>query len=567
MEVENSGCAMIATMRLGVALALLMSTSASVAGARHEPEVLALTSPAPRPPSIVLVLMDDFSTDLLQTMAHARWMQRHGASYRHAFVVDSLCCVSRASIFTGQYPHQHRVLTNTANLPNPVGPLGGWEAFLANGNLHRSVNVRLERAGYTTGFIGKYLNGYLPTYDGLPATPPRGWSEFTAVLRSAYDGWDFEYTVTEDGRVGLRRHPAPPAWAPSTVKDRAYADRLTGRRALDYIARHRGARRPYFLEVATYAPHDRVGVKGYYPGDPMFPPAFRDRPRPGRPAGYCGPVACTDLTLADLRGFRDDPADNAPVWRDGRPAPAWRMTGPHIRARDAVEALRNRARMVQTVDRMLGRILRAVDANTYVVLTSDNGFHLGPGSLGRGKATPYTSDARVPLLVVGPRVPVGARDDVVTNIDLAPTFEDLAGIASPAFRSGASLVPSLRDPAYAPHGYAFFEHTWSPSLGGGDPDRWYAGAAVDAVPSYVAVRSRTGLLVRFDLDRTWAGRRYAWEFYDYRDSRVERTNSFADPAKRADVRRHLRRLTRFLGCRTVRRDAPVPDRCRELTLG
>jgi arylsulfatase A-like enzyme len=243
------------------------------------------------------------------------------------------------------------------------------------------------------------------------------------------------------------------------------------------------------------------------------------------------------------------------------------MTGPHIRARDAVEALRNRARMVQTVDRMLGRILRAVDANTYVVLTSDNGFHLGPGSLGRGKATPYTSDARVPLLVVGPRVPVGARDDVVTNIDLAPTFEDLAGIASPAFRSGASLVPSLRDPAYAPHGYAFFEHTWSPSLGGGDPDRWYAGAAVDAVPSYVAVRSRTGLLVRFDLDRTWAGRRYAWEFYDYRDSRVERTNSFADPAKRADVRRHLRRLTRFLGCRTVRRDAPVPDRCRELTLG
>jgi hypothetical protein len=227
MEVENSGCAMIATMRLGVALALLMSTSASVAGARHEPEVLALTSPAPRPPSIVLVLMDDFSTDLLQTMAHARWMQRHGASYRHAFVVDSLCCVSRASIFTGQYPHQHRVLTNTANLPNPVGPLGGWEAFLANGNLHRSVNVRLERAGSTPGFIGKYLNGYLPTYDGLPATPPRGWSEFTAVLRSAYDGWDFEYTVTEDGRVGLRRHPAPPAWAPSTVKDRAYADRIS----------------------------------------------------------------------------------------------------------------------------------------------------------------------------------------------------------------------------------------------------------------------------------------------------------------------------------------------------
>ena len=245
-------------------------------------------------------------------MRNADRMARNGASFRHSYVVDSLCCVSRASLFTGQYPHQHRVLTNTANLPNPVGALGGWRAFRDNGNLRRSVNVNLHRAGYVTGFVGKYLNEFLPTQDGLPAAQPRGWSEFTAILRSAYDGWDFEYTTTDAGSLSLRRLPAPAPWATDAEKDRAYADRFAARRALGFIRRHASGERPYFLEVATYAPHDRVGWRGRYRGDPMFPPAFRDRPHRGRSSGNCGAVRCGSLTVADLPGFRDRARDNAP---------------------------------------------------------------------------------------------------------------------------------------------------------------------------------------------------------------------------------------------------------------
>jgi hypothetical protein len=81
----------------------------------------------PARPSFVVVLMDDFSLDLLPTMRQAQVMAREGASYEHAYVVDSLCCVSRTSLLTGQYPHQTGVRTNTANTPNPVGPLGGFE--------------------------------------------------------------------------------------------------------------------------------------------------------------------------------------------------------------------------------------------------------------------------------------------------------------------------------------------------------------------------------------------------------------------------------------------------------
>ena len=83
----------------------------------------------PRRPNIVFVLMDDFSLDLLPTMRSARVMARRGASYENAFVVDSLCCVSRSATFTGQYPHQTGVLTNTSNLSTGRGPLGGWRSL------------------------------------------------------------------------------------------------------------------------------------------------------------------------------------------------------------------------------------------------------------------------------------------------------------------------------------------------------------------------------------------------------------------------------------------------------
>ena len=109
-------------------------------------------------PNIVLVLMDDFSLELLATMPQAQRMRATGATYRNAHVVDSLCCPSRASIFTGRPPHQTGVLTNIPN--DPAHPIGGYRAFTRNGNAAKSFNVPLQKSGYATGFVGKYMNGY-----------------------------------------------------------------------------------------------------------------------------------------------------------------------------------------------------------------------------------------------------------------------------------------------------------------------------------------------------------------------------------------------------------------------
>jgi arylsulfatase A-like enzyme len=317
--------------------------------------------------------------------------------------------------------------------------------------------------------------------------------------------------------------------------------------------------------VAPYAPHGRVDANPAYGGESLFPAAFRDQPHAGDPHGNCGRLDCRQLTVRDLPGFGDGRADNRPTYAGGQRARQWNPDPRGLSKEQAESNLRDRARMAQSVDRLVLRILRTVDDNTYVVLTSDNGFHLGQLGLTRGKGTPYDTDTQVPLLVVGPGVVPGPRAAMVSNIDLAPTFEQLAGLDTPAYRSGISIVPTLADPALGLQDYVYFEHTFSLSRPGADPDRAFTGGGLNVIPSYVGVRSRTALLVRFDLDRRWGRHRYAYEFYDYRRERWERTNLYDDPASAAEVSTLMGKLALWDRCSHVRGAQRVPDACRTLT--
>lgn len=512
-------------------------------------------------PNIVLILMDDFSVDLNQTMRTMATMGRRGASYPNSFVVDSLCCVSRAALMTGQYPHQNGVRTNTSQVRDERGPLGGWPAFRDQGNQKRSVNVALQNSGYRTGFVGKYLNEYEynPGWQ-VPPLPP-GWTEFNTVFGSAYDGWGFDSTsVRADGTLAVEHHPTPDRSAPRKQRDASYAGQVVEDKALAFIRANATGDSPYYLEVAPYATHSRTDAAGAWSGEPYFPPAFRDRPRAGRP-GNCGPVACADLSAQELPGFGDDPADNRPLKHNGKPARAWNRNLPQDREEVLTMFRRDRAQMAQSVDRTVARILRQVDDNTVVVLTSDNGLHLGQNGLAQGKGTAYDTDVRVPLYVIGPGIAPGERAEWTSTIDLAATFEDLAGLPVAPFRSGRSLVPSLSDATSRTRNYVHFEHTSEPGTKG-DPDRVAGGFEIDRIPSYVAVRGDQGLLIRNDLRVGAGGPQYGYEYYSYAAEPWERRNEFADPAAADRVAVLLKELKRFDGCRTQRRDDPVTPRCR-----
>src|ERR671912_1649848 len=127
----------------------------------------------PEPPNVILILTDDLAledvnVDTLKHMPNLRAFMEEGTTFDNAFVTNSLCCPSRATILRGQYTHNHQILSNDP-------PRGGFEKFRFLGHENSTMATWLKEQGYTTAFFGKYLNGYAGSY-----IPP-GWGEWHAV--------------------------------------------------------------------------------------------------------------------------------------------------------------------------------------------------------------------------------------------------------------------------------------------------------------------------------------------------------------------------------------------------
>jgi arylsulfatase A-like enzyme len=401
-----------------------------------------------RRPNIVFVLTDDLSMDLIPYMPQVQALERRGLTFHNYFVSDSLCCPSRASIFTGDFPHDTHVVTNT-------WPDGGFGAFHTHGDEARSFNIVLQRAGYQTAMMGKYLNGYL--YEpGVPASyVPPGWNTWDVA------GWgypEYDYRINDNGTVRYYGH---------RPKD-YLTDVLTryGVRFIDHAAR---SRRPFFLELATFAPHTP------YTPAPRYLHAFPHLTAPRPPSFNVLPTS-------------------APSWLADQP----RLTRRQI---DQInETFRLRVQAVQSVDDMLASIETALAAdrilhNTYIVFSSDNGLHTGEYRLMPGKLTAFDTDVHVPLVIAGPGIPAGSSTTAIAeNVDLADTFTQLAGTTMSS--DGHSLVPLLQ--GGQPLGWrdaALIEHQ-GPATGATNPD--LQTAANGNPPSYEAIRTPDFLYVEYE---------------------------------------------------------------------
>src|SRR5438270_8172040 len=352
-----------------------------------------------RGPNIVFVLTDDLAWNLVRYMPHVQQLRSRGVTFSNYFVTDSLCCPSRASIFSGRLPHDTGVFTNTA-------PLGGFRRFHAAGEEAHTFATALQSAGYRTAMMGKYLNGYQPgaIAPGLHRYVPPGWSDW-AVAGEAYP--EFDYALNENGRVVHYGH-----------RPRDYLTDVLARKGAEFVRSSARGRRPFMLELATFAPHA------------PYTPAPRDARRFPR------------LSAPRPPGF-DAQSVNPPRWL-GRRRPLTRRQVGLINY-----AFRQPVRAVQAVDRMIARIEPALNRahiarHTYIVFSSDNGLHMGEHRLLPGKLTAFDSDIRVPLIVAGPKI-VQHRTvpQFSENIDLAPTFVQLAHTRMSSRVDGRSLVPLL----------------------------------------------------------------------------------------------------------------------------
>ena len=355
-------------------------------------------------PNIILILTDDQDL-MLQSMDFMpnvkALLADQGATFTNFFVPLSLCCPSRTGILRGQYPHNHKIWANEP-------PDGGFQKAYADNLEQDTIATALERAGYKTFFFGKYLNGY-PATVSQTYIPP-GWDDWYSPVAGDPYG-EYNYTLNSDGT--LVSHGSAPS---------DYLTDVMSAEAVNFIrtTAAQPGHPPFFMHLTPFAPH-----------------------RPSTPAPRHASLF-PGIQAPRTPSFNEADVSDKPAYIQALPP----LSTADLQAIDAEYRLRLQS--LQAVDDMVGAIVNELQAkgllaDTYIFFASDNGYHMGQHRFLAGKYTPYETDIRVPLVVRGPAVPSAIQiDQFASNVDLAPTLADLAGVSLTSNPDGRSLGPLLK---------------------------------------------------------------------------------------------------------------------------
>jgi len=325
-------------------------------------------------------------------------LQEQGTTFNNMFVTTPLCCPSRSSILTGRYSHNTGVVNNSIS--------GNCSSPYFQKNMEtKSMAVQLKKAGYSTYFAGKYLNQYGRVKAGGVAHVPAGWDHwFGLVGNSQY----YNYSISNEGREVKHGGSFEKDYLTDVLKNRSLE-------AIESLSKE-WFRSPFFLMISTPAPHSP------WDAAPQYQDKYKDMTAP-KTASYNKPGKDKHWLIRQATNPMKDSSVNY-----------------------LNEAFRGRWRSLLSVDDLVGDVVDSLTKNgfidnTYIVYSSDNGYHLGQFSLPIDKRQLYDFDLRVPLIVRGPGVSKNVtRDEAVLNIDIAPTFTDIAG-AFDASMDGASMKP------------------------------------------------------------------------------------------------------------------------------
>lgn len=393
-------------------------------------------------------MLDDLRWDELNWMPNVRrYIADRGVTFRNSFSPYPLCCPARASFLTGQYAHNHEVYSH--NRPY------GFRAFRDR----RTLATALQKAGYHTSIVGKYLNGYgrmwthAGQHDSSTYVPP-GWDnwavgvELSQKLPSyhplAGDMYDYFDTTTNENGV-LVPHEGE------------YNTELFGRLAARSLQESVHSGKPTFLYLSLLAPHHgdpyeyddplprKLEPTEYAPEDTPGDTLPADYYTPARPEwirGKLNALVPRGLGIARPGAPEEDLSTKPHYLRSWPPLDAVDL--------DAVRQLTvQRAEALVAADVEIGKLIAALKESqrldeTLLVFTSDNGFFLGEHRQREGKVKPHDPALRVPLIVAGPGIPAGElRDDPATTVDLTATLLDFAGARPPHLADGASLRPVI----------------------------------------------------------------------------------------------------------------------------
>ena len=453
---------------LVVVVALVVMGGALLVRARSKPDVLHTESGARRP-NVLVIMTDDQTFESVRVMDNVKKrLMGEGTTFASAYVSFPNCCPSRATYLTGQYSHNTGVEDN-------VPPLGGASAFDGSD----SLAVALQRSGYHTAHVGKYLNGWGADDD---ITPPPGWDRWFGLIDPTTYRY-FGYDVSVDGtRVEYGD------------ADGDYQTDVLGAEVVSQIEAA-PADKPWFISFTPLAPHSEQpeGAANAAGSTTTTSPAAEGEEQEGfrwaapKPA----PRHAGSMAAKFPRGA------NFGVVDEGKPA----LIREKPELTEGVEKLIDQGyqKELQTllaVDEWVGHIFDALTDtgqldDTIVIFTSDNGFFHGEHRLAFQKYHLYEPSVHVPLMIRGGAFPENGRvTDLVGNVDLAPTIYALAGVDPLVEPDGVDLGAIATGQHPAPSRGILLENK---SAGG----RVHAEAV--HTDRYVLIEHETGELELYDL--------------------------------------------------------------------
>jgi arylsulfatase A-like enzyme len=415
-------------------------------------------------PNIIFLLTDDQRWDTLGCMGNEAMrtpaidrLAAEGVLFRNAFVTTSVCSVSRTSIITGQFARS-RGIGDLVKMDTPIS----WEDTLP---------ALLRKAGYYTGHIGKWDIGVgeagfqkgvqLFDYWGGDRFHGNHWHEHNCPFVMS-DG----VTLKEDIQCTCPPNRSMPRTGHRGMKQPLHTDsQIVPMKARQFLTA-RESNKPFYLSISFRGPKDPWGDA---PADILK-----------QYEGVTMPKAAT----ANLEAAASLPE----FIRQSMGSKPGRDLVSHVEKLDA--ETRKYACNVSALDAAVGSMRQLLAAlgladNTVIIFTADNGMMIGDHGL-RGKWLPYDSSIRVPLIVHDPRQPSAhrgnRRDQLVLNIDLAPTILSLAGCKVPAAMQGRDFTPLLSGAPVAWRDDFYYEHSWT---------------AEGRIPANEALRTREWKLMRF----------------------------------------------------------------------
>ncbi|KAF9366857.1 hypothetical protein BGX34_003957 [Mortierella sp. NVP85] len=369
-----------------------------------------------RKPNFLVILTDD--QDLrMNSLDHLPLIQKYlrdeGTEFTNYYTTTAMCCPSRVSLWSGQFAHNH-------NVTDESPPHGSYTKFVSQKLDQNWLPTWLQKAGYSNNYIGKFINGVSPTLKHAP----KGFDKDHWEPLVAPNIYTFYSPIFSTNDGPLEAHTG--VYQTDVISDKSVA-------ILDGLAKNKS--QPFLFVVSPTAPHDEVWFTPGKANVEFTPPV---------------PAKRHEGLFKDLKAPRHpnfNPEKNDKV--------SWIGQLPRLSQYDVdrIDAkYRARIQSLQATDELVERLVKRLKHNgqldnTYIVYTTDNGYHLGTHRMYAGKQTAFEEDTNIPFIIRGPGVAKGIKSNAVaTHTHFPATVLKLAGLPVPD-ELDAHSIPVLANKA------------------------------------------------------------------------------------------------------------------------